>query len=145
MKWCISLCVFLLLPALGIAETDTAATLREFDAYLNKTSQQLGDSPFAAVVSKDGEIIYERYHDGHGVLEKTVNEDSRWQIYSITKSFVSALVLGLCEDLLGHRSGRITTHYSAAELSKLLEAANRVCDRKGKQPELVVLRRLNVS
>ncbi len=34
------------------------------------------------------------------------------------------------QDLLGHRSGHITTHYSAAELSKLLEAANRVCDRK---------------
>lgn len=29
------------------------------------------------------------------------------------------------QDLLGHRSGRITTHYSAAELSRLLEAANR--------------------
>jgi hypothetical protein len=25
------------------------------------------------------------------------------------------------QDLLGHRSGRITTHYSAAELSKLLK------------------------
>ena len=49
------------------------------------------------------------------------------------------------QDLLGHRSGRITTHYSAAELSRLLEAANKVCDRQGKQPELVVLRRLNVS
>jgi len=49
------------------------------------------------------------------------------------------------QDLLGHRSGRITTHYSAAELSKLLEAANKVCNRKGKQPELVVLRRLNVN
>ena len=49
------------------------------------------------------------------------------------------------QDLLGHRSGRITTHYSAAELSRLLDAANKVCNRKGKQPELVVLRRLNVS
>jgi hypothetical protein len=39
----------------------------------------------------------------------------------------------------------LTTHYSAVELSRLLEAANRVCDRKGKQPELVILRRLNVS
>ena len=43
------------------------------------------------------------------------------------------------QDLLGHRSARITTHYSAAELSKLIEAASRVCDRR--QPELVVLRR----
>jgi hypothetical protein len=39
---------------------------------------------------------------------------------------------------------RITTHYSAAELSKLIEAANRVCDR-GDKPELVVLRRLNAG
>jgi integrase len=49
------------------------------------------------------------------------------------------------QDLLGHRSGRITTHYSAAELSKLLEAANRVCGSDERQPELVVLRRLSVS
>ncbi len=46
------------------------------------------------------------------------------------------------QDLLGHRSGRITTHYSAAELSRLIEAANSVCERSGKKPELVVLRRL---
>ena len=49
------------------------------------------------------------------------------------------------QDLLGHRSGRMTTHYSAAELYRLLEAANKVCDRDGNRPELVVLRRLNVS
>ena len=40
------------------------------------------------------------------------------------------------QDLLGHRSGRITTHYSAAELCRLLEAANRVCDANQGQPEL---------
>jgi integrase len=44
------------------------------------------------------------------------------------------------QDLLGHRSGRITTHYSAAELSRLIEAANSVCDRNGTRPEWVVLR-----
>jgi integrase len=44
------------------------------------------------------------------------------------------------QDLLGHRSGRITTHYSAAELSRLFEAANSVCDPDRKRPELVVLR-----
>lgn len=50
------------------------------------------------------------------------------------------------QDLLGHRAGRITTHYSAAELSKLIEAANSVCARgEEKKPELVVLRRLAVS
>lgn len=49
------------------------------------------------------------------------------------------------QDLLGHRSGRITTHYSAAELTRLIEAADSVCDREGNRPELVVLRRLSVS
>jgi integrase len=44
------------------------------------------------------------------------------------------------QDLLGHRSGRITTHYSAAELSRLLAAAETVSDRKEGVPELVVLR-----
>jgi integrase len=44
------------------------------------------------------------------------------------------------QDLLGHRSGRITTHYSAAELSRLVEATERVTDRDGSRPELVVLR-----
>ena len=46
------------------------------------------------------------------------------------------------QDLLGHRSGRITTHYSAAELSNLIAAANTVCDRGQGRPELVVLRRV---
>jgi integrase len=44
------------------------------------------------------------------------------------------------QDLLGHRSGRITTHYSGAELANLLEAANRVCaegSRKGPALTLV--------
>lgn len=31
------------------------------------------------------------------------------------------------QDLLGHRSGRITTHYSAAELENLIIAANKAC------------------
>lgn len=49
------------------------------------------------------------------------------------------------QDLLGHRSGRITTHYSAAELSRLLDAVNSVCVRGQGKPELVVLRRLSTS
>lgn len=44
------------------------------------------------------------------------------------------------QDLLGHCSGRITTHYSAAELSRLIEAAERVTEQNGVRPELVVLR-----
>lgn len=44
------------------------------------------------------------------------------------------------QDLLGHRSGRVTTHYSAAELARLLEAAESVTEIIGERPELVVLR-----
>jgi integrase len=44
------------------------------------------------------------------------------------------------QDLLGHRSGRITTHYSAAELTRLIEAAESVVERDEQRSELVVLR-----
>jgi hypothetical protein len=35
------------------------------------------------------------------------------------------------QDLLGHRSERITTHYSAAEIGRLLDGANRVLQTAG--------------
>jgi integrase len=45
------------------------------------------------------------------------------------------------QDLLGHKSGRITTHYSSAEISNLIEAANKVCEKESrKSPALVILR-----
>ncbi len=45
-------------------------------------------------------------------------------------------------DLLGHRSGRITTQYSQAELTSLIEAAERVCLPKSrKTPATTWLRR----
>lgn len=46
------------------------------------------------------------------------------------------------QDLLGHKSGRITTHYSAPELENLINAANAVCgEHATKGTSLVVLRR----
>lgn len=46
------------------------------------------------------------------------------------------------QDLLGHKSGRITTHYSQAELANLIEAANRVCGENcHNTPALVMLKR----
>jgi len=46
------------------------------------------------------------------------------------------------QDLLGHKSGRITTHYSAAELQNLIAAAEKVCGTDSrKSPALVVLKR----
>lgn len=42
------------------------------------------------------------------------------------------------QDLLGHKSGRITTHYSQAEYGNLIRAANKVCHT---EDHLIVLRR----
>lgn len=45
------------------------------------------------------------------------------------------------QDLLGHKTGKVTTHYSAAELEGLIEAANSVCETKSsKSPALVMLK-----
>lgn len=44
------------------------------------------------------------------------------------------------QDLLGHRSGRITTHYSSAELQNLYEAANKVCEKTKSGVVLTLLR-----
>lgn len=50
------------------------------------------------------------------------------------------------QDLLGHKSGRITTHYSAAELQNLIAAAEQVCEvGSRKSPALVVLKKKAVG
>ena len=36
------------------------------------------------------------------------------------------------QDLLGHKSQRITTHYSEAELANLIAAAEKACDTKSR-------------
>lgn len=44
------------------------------------------------------------------------------------------------EDLLGHKSQRMTTHYSTAELVNLVEAANKACVRQTSSPTLMLLK-----
>lgn len=45
------------------------------------------------------------------------------------------------QDLLGHKSGRMTNHYSAAELSNLIEAAEKACQLGSrKSPAVVALK-----
>jgi len=48
------------------------------------------------------------------------------------------------QDLLGHKSGRITTHYSAAEIGNLIAAANKVCRAKQNKngPSLTLLKQV---
>ena len=48
------------------------------------------------------------------------------------------------QDLLGHKSGRITTHYSKPELENLIAAANKVCpDPRNKNGTMVILKEKN--
>jgi hypothetical protein len=50
------------------------------------------------------------------------------------------------QDLLGRRSGRITTHYSQAELSNLIAAAEKVCgDEKSRNPPATTWLRRRVN
>jgi hypothetical protein len=45
------------------------------------------------------------------------------------------------QDLFGHKSGRMTTHYSTAELSNLIEAAEKACQLGSrKSPATVTLK-----
>jgi hypothetical protein len=56
------------------------------------------------------------------------------------------MAAGVCfkfrQDLLDHRSVRITTHYSAAEISNLIEAGNKACkvEQDINSPTLTLLR-----
>lgn len=51
------------------------------------------------------------------------------------------------QDLLGHKSGRITTHYSAAEIGSLIAAANKICETRQyvASPTLTLLRCVNAG
>lgn len=44
-----------------------------------------------------------------------------------------------CQDLLGHKSSRITTHYSRAELVNLIAAANQVYDQESRKNHALVI------
>jgi integrase len=48
------------------------------------------------------------------------------------------------QDLLGHKSGRITTHYSAPELVNLLQASGRVCAANWRKSGAMVILRKNL-
>ncbi|MBM3300977.1 MAG: tyrosine-type recombinase/integrase, partial [Deltaproteobacteria bacterium] len=49
------------------------------------------------------------------------------------------------QDLLGHKSSRITTHYSAPELINLIQASERVCARQRHKNDTMVILRQKTS
>jgi CubicO group peptidase (beta-lactamase class C family) len=93
-----TVCLFLSLLFCGFtAYSQTNQDLfKEIDTYVNRTSVFMGNCPYAIVISKNGQIIYEKYNKGAGALGD-INENSRWLVFSITKSFISALVFNLVE------------------------------------------------
>ncbi len=44
------------------------------------------------------------------------------------------------QDLLGHKSGRITTHYCGAQLKNLVDAANKACEPQSHEVNLALLK-----
>ncbi len=48
------------------------------------------------------------------------------------------------QDLLGHKSSRVTTHYSAPELISLIQASERVCARGGHKSDTIVYLRKKI-
>jgi len=43
------------------------------------------------------------------------------------------------QGLLGHKSGRIATHYSIAEIANLISAANAVCEEQSRKSHALVI------
>lgn len=97
-------------------------------AYKGKPIARMNNSAWRTARAKAG-LVQVRVHD----LKHTFGRRLR----SAGVSFEDR------QDLLGHRSGRITTHYSAAELGRLMDAANSVSESDRRRPELVVLKRFS--
>ncbi|MES1218543.1 MAG: serine hydrolase domain-containing protein [Bacteroidota bacterium] len=93
-----SICLFLslILIQLSSFSQNNQDVFKEIDTYVSRTSVYMGNCPYAIVISKNGNVLYEKYSKGAGVLGE-INENSRWLVFSITKSFISALTLTLVE------------------------------------------------
>ena len=48
------------------------------------------------------------------------------------------------QDLLGHKNGKITTHYSAPEIENLILASEKVCEPQSRKSHAIVILRPNV-
>ena len=83
--------------------------------YRGKPIQRLNNHAFRKARLR-AKVPYARVHDlrhtfGHRLRAEGVSYEDR-------------------QDLLGHKSGRITTHYSAPDIVRLLQAVDLICERK---------------
>ena len=76
------------------------SVLKELELYVSETLANLSPCSAGIIVSKDGNIIYEKYLHGSEPQKPytDINEHSMWPMWSCTKSFISALLINLDHD-----------------------------------------------
>lgn len=80
--------------AAGSTEADGSDTvLTEIADYVRQTTEDLGGGPWAVIVRKDDQVILEKY--GAGKHEGTVDAESLWPLFSVTKSVAIGAILAL--------------------------------------------------
>ncbi len=98
------LILFLLISHAAIAQQpiseEDQKVLKELERYFDETRLAFGDCPSALVVSRKDGIIFEKYEAG--IYAQTsygsINEESLWPLYSITKSFAAGVLLSLASE-----------------------------------------------
>lgn len=116
---------------------------------LNDIAKQMieevrGQHPVYVFTRRDGQTRLYCMNNSHWrKARKRLN--LRVRIHDLKHTFgrrlrAAEVSLEIRQDLLGHKSGQITTHYSVAEIQDLIAAANRVCDRKTSTPTIRFIR-----
>ena len=98
--------IFLFLVCKGTAQVQQDVVLTDLEEYVARTCHYLGDCPYAIVVSRKGQVIYEKYSKGGGALGE-IKKESRWQLFSATKSFIcSTPAMSKCWSIQLTQQGR---------------------------------------
>ena len=101
------------------------------------------------VLSHKGKPLYSMY----GTVWKNARKRSglpHVRVHDLKHTFGCRFrAAGVCfedrQDLLGHKSNRITTHYSAPGLTSLIEAANRVCPEGRQKIDTMVILKTKIA
>ena len=98
MKRSTMVCVVCLL-LIGSARGQEAGVLAELNTYYDSTRIKSGNTPAAIVVTRNGEILLERYEAGaYAGLHVPVDANALFAITSASKSYAAALLMSLQKD-----------------------------------------------
>lgn len=142
-----------------VPELDTSIFIIPAERVKNRADRLVVLNRVAKTVIEDMRGIHPEYVFSHGGRPLTAMCRKAWRkarqragvpqvrVHDLKHTFGRRLrAAGVSfedrQDLLGHKSGRITTHYSEAELANLIAAADKVCASESrKSPALVVLKK----